>query len=115
MDVVPREVGMRVQERSEVLDALETAPPRWAGATVVLVAAVLAVRGARGAETPAVLAWAAAMAIYASAVALGQRARVADLALALAPALAAAIGGVAAFGLTLPTAPFDAQAPGGRV
>ena len=106
---------MRVQERSEVLDALETTPPRWTGAVVVLLVAGLAVRGARGADLPVACAWVAALAIFASVLVLGGGKRVADLALALAPAVAAAAAGVSAFGLASPLSPFEAHEPGGRV
>jgi hypothetical protein len=99
---------------SEVLLALETKAPRWASAIVVLCAAALAARGAKGAEGAVVGAGAAAMGIYAVVVAFRARARVADLALALAPAIAASVGGVAAFGLADPLAQFHAQEPGGR-
>jgi hypothetical protein len=106
---------MRVQERSEVLDALETTPPRWTGAVVVLLVAGLAVRGARGADLPVACAWVAALAIFASVLVLGGGKRVADLALALAPAVAAAAAGVSAFGLASTLSPFEAHEPGGRV
>ena len=105
---------MRVQERSEVLDALETTPPRWAGAVVVVLVAVLAVRGARGANLPVACAWGAALAIFASVLVLGGGKRVGNLALALAPAVAAAAAGVSAFGLASPLSQFQAHEPGGR-